>query len=453
MSEFPHPGPRAASVLSAMALALAGWCAVPAAALAQPAAAGAPQPSDYIVAVVNSEPITNQDVQRRLVRAVQQLRQQGVQAPPHAELVRQVLESLVIEHAQLQQAREQGIKVDDAAVNLGEQNVARQNGIDVPELHRRLAQDGLSPAQFRDEIRNQIMISRLRERELQSRVSVTDAEVEQYLRERASTAPAAQPSEINLAQVLVAVPEGASPQQVAEREARAQEVERRARAGEDFAALARAFSDAPDAAASGGEMGLRSPDRYPELFLQATAQLPAGGVSAPVRSGAGFHVLKVVEKRQAGGALQTVTQQHARHILLRVSPQLTEAQARERLAAIKRRIEAGQADFAAMARASSQDGSAAEGGDLGWSNPGQFVPEFEEVLEALRPGEISEPIVSRFGVHLIQLLERRQYRLNPREQREVARAMVRERKMEEAYRAWLQELRANAYVEFREPPQ
>ncbi|KQP08507.1 peptidylprolyl isomerase [Pseudorhodoferax sp. Leaf265] len=433
-----------ASFLTAVALAAACWTAVPA------QAQGAARASDFIVAVVNSEPITNLEVQRRTARMAQQLRQQGGRIPTQAELSRQALESLVVERAQLQQAREAGLKVDEAAINLAEQNVARQNSIDVAELRRRIERDGMTSTQFRNELRDQILMSRLRDRELDSRVRVSDAEVEQYLREQTEAAPAA-PSEINLAQVLVAVPENATPQQVAERLARAQDVEKRARAGEDFAALARSFSDGTDAAA-GGEMGLRSPDRYPELFLQATAQLPTGGITAPVRSGAGFHILKVVEKRQ-GGMLQSITQQHARHILLRIDAQQTEANARERLATMRRRIEAGQADFAALAQASSQDGSAAQGGDLGWSNPGQFVPEFEEVLDALRPGEISEPIVSRFGVHLIQLLERRQYQLNPREQREVARNMVRERKMDEAYRSWLQELRGRAYVELRQAPQ
>jgi peptidyl-prolyl cis-trans isomerase SurA len=432
-----------ASFLSAVALAAACWAAVP-------AQAQSARPSDFIVAVVNSEPITNLEVQRRMARVLMQQRQQGGRQSTQAEASRQALESLIVERTQLQQAREMGLKVDDAAVNLAEQNVARQNQVDVAELRRRLERDGLNLQQFRNDIRDQILLSRLRERELDARVRVSDAEVEQFLREQADQAPAA-PTEINLGQVLVTVPENATPQQVAERLARAQDVEKRARAGEDFAGLARSFSDATDAA-TGGEMGLRSPDRYPELFLQATAQLPVGGVTAPVRSGAGFHILKVIDKRQPG-ALQTITQQHARHILLRVDAQQTEASARERLAGMKRRIEAGQADFAALAQASSQDGSAAQGGDLGWSNPGQFVPEFEEVLEALRPGEISEPIVSRFGVHLIQLLERRQYELNPREQREVARHLVRERKMDEAYRSWLQELRGRAYVELRETPQ
>lgn len=436
-------------LLSAVALALACWAgAAPQPALSQPAAAA--RASDYIVAVVNSEPITNQEVQYRIARVVQQARQQQQQLPPQEVLARQVLEAVILERVQLQQAREQGLRVDEAAINLGEQNVARQNGFDVAELHRRLELDGIGVARFRNEIRDQILITRLREREMGERVQVSAAEVEQFMREQQAAA-GAPPSEINLAHLLVAVPEGASAEQVAEREARARDMERRARAGEDFAALVRAYSDAPDAA-GGGAFGLRAPDRYPELFVRATAQLPVGGITAPVRSGAGFHIIKVLDKQQ-GGALASVTQQRARHILLRPGPQLTEAQARERLAGMKQRIESGQADFAALARASSQDGSAAEGGDLGWANPGQFVPEFEDVLDALRPGELSEPIVSRFGVHLIQLMERRAYKLDAAEQRQVARNLVRERKMDEAYRSWLQELRGRAYVEFREPPQ
>lgn len=437
-----------AFLLAAVTLAVAGLIGVTPGVQAQSAATTAARQSDYIVAIVNSEPITNHEVQRRMARVAQQA--QGGRLPPQAELARQVLESLIVERAQLQLAREQGVRVDEASIDQSEQNVARQNQVDVAELRRRLTRDGMTTAQFRNEIRDQLMLTRLRDRELESRVKVSDADVEQYLREHAS-APTAAPSEINLGQVLVAVPEGASPEQVAERRARAQEVLRRAKAGEDFASLARAYSDAPEAAA-GGALGLRVPDRYPQLFLDAALALPTGGLTEPIRSGAGWHVLKVIEKRQAGPA-QTVAQQHARHILLRVTPQLSEAAARERLAAMKQRIESGQADFATLARASSQDGSAAEGGDLGWSSPGQFVPEFEDVLDKLRPGQVSDPLVSRFGVHLIQLIERRQYSLSPREQREAARSMVRESRMEEAYRSWLQEVRARAYVEMRDAPQ
>lgn len=414
-----------------------------------PAASRDPVAADFIVAVVNTEPVTNNEVRARLARIEQQLAQQGAAVPPRAELARQVLERLISERAQLQLARENGIKVNDAQVDQAEQNVARQNQVSVPELRQRLAADGLSLATFRDDLRNQLVLQRLRERELESRVSVTEQEIDQYLRDQQEAT--ANAVELNLAQVLVAVPENAPTALVEELKAKAARVQARAKAGEDFAALAREFSDAPGAAASGGAFGLRPADRYPPLFLEATERLAAGGVSDLVRSGAGFHVLKVVEKRKVDGL--SVTQQHARHILLRPGAGVTESIARQRLADFKRRIDASQADFGDLAREHSQDGSARQGGDLGWANPGQFVPEFEEVLDSLKPGQMADPFVSRFGVHLVQLLERRQASLSPREQREVARSALREKKLDEAYERWAQDVRGRAFVDLREPPQ
>jgi peptidyl-prolyl cis-trans isomerase SurA len=247
------------------------------------------------------------------------------------------------------------------------------------------------------------------------------------------------------------VPETASPAQVQALQGKAERIRQRALAGEDFSALVREASDAPDAAASGGAFGMRPVDRYPSLFVEAAQPLPAGGVSEVLRSGAGFHVLKVLERQQ--DPVMSVTQQRSRHILLRPDARLTEAAARERLAEYKRRIEAGQADFAVLARENSQDGSAANGGELGWAGPGMFVPEFEAVLTRLAPGQIADPFTSRFGVHLVQLLQRRQAALSPREQREVARGAVRERKLGEAYARWVQDVRGRAFVQLRENPQ
>jgi peptidyl-prolyl cis-trans isomerase SurA len=304
-------------------------------------------------------------------------------------------------------------------------------------------------------LRDQLMLTRLREREVEPRVRVTDLEVDQYLQEQLKTGsidPASQ--EINLAQILVAVPDTATPVQIAALEAKAQRALQRARAGEDFVALVVEFSDATDSAsrANGGQLGLRTADRYPPLFVEATQTLGVGDVSAVVRSGAGFHVLKVIEKKTTGLPVMAVTQSRARHILLRLSPQLSEADARAKLADFKKRIVAGKADFAALARDHSQDGSAAQGGELGWANPGMYVPEFEEVMNRLTPSQISDPVVSRFGVHLIQLMERRKAALNPREQRETVRALLREKKLDDAYVTWAQDLRGRAYVEMREPP-
>ena len=405
--------------------------------------------ADFIVAVVNSEPITSSEVQAQVKPILQQFAQQGRATPPLADLQRQVLERLIMERAQLQLAASSGVRVDEVAIDQAEQNVARQNQIDVPELRRRVLADGLALSQFRQRLRNQLLLMRLREREVESRVRVTDLEVEQYLREQSAVDPATQP--VHLAQILVAVPEAATAVQIAALGNRAQSALARARAGESFSALVAELSDAPDRA-NGGQMGLRTPDRYPTIFIEATQNLASGDISNLVRSGAGFHILKVIEKRNSGLPNMTVTQSRARHILLRPNANLTEKAAMEKLAEYKRRIVAGQADFATLARDNSQDSSAAQGGDLGWASPGMFVPEFEEVMNRLAPGQISEPLISRFGVHLIQLNERRQATLSQREQMEAVRAMLREKKIDEAYSIWAQDLRDRTYVEIREAP-
>ena len=423
----------------------------PAPAAPVPATPPATRQADFIVAVVNSEPITNHEVRARIVRAEQQMRLMRQPAPPRDELAREVLERLIGEKAQLQLARESGIKVDDLAVTEAEQAVARQNQIDVAELRRRLAADGISQADFRTDLRNQILLQRLREREVDARVRVTEAEIDQFIREKAGAASPV--PEINLAMILVAVPEDATAAQVATLQARAQQAAARARAGEDFGRLVAELSDARERAGPGGALGLRPADRYPELFVEATRTLRVGEVAGPVRSGAGFHVLKLLDKRQSDLPTMTVTQSRARHILLRASPQLSEAAARARLSDLRGQIVAGRIDFAEAARQQSQDGSAAAGGDLGWASPGQFVPEFEEVMNRLAPGEISEPVSSRFGVHLLQLVERRQTTVSPREQRELVRNAVRERKTDEAFDLWAREVRGRAYVEMREAPQ
>lgn len=418
----------------------------------QPAPTG-PQAADFIVAIVNSEPITNNEVRTRMLRYEQQLAQQGSPMPPRPQLAREVLERLITEKAQLQVAREEGVKVDDTLVDQAEQNVARQNGIDVSELHRRMQADGMDPNGYREELRNQLMLQRLRDRELESRVKVSELDVDQYLHDQQQNGIDPALTQLNLAHILVAVPENATEAQVGAARAKAQGLLERARAGEDFGKLARENSDATGAAQNSGVIGMRTADRLPPLFVDAVRDLKAGDITNVLRSPAGFHIVKVLEKQQVGAAGVSVTQSHARHILLRPGPNLTEAQAVQKLADFKRRVQAGQADFAQLARDNSQDTSARNGGDLGWASPGMFVPEFEDALNNLQPGQISDPIVTRFGVHLIQLLERRQSRLSEREQREVVRNLVREKKLDEAYVQWAQEVRGRAYVEYREPPQ
>lgn len=410
--------------------------------------------ADYIVAVVNSEPITNAQVNAEVARALRQFAAQRRPAPDEQTLRRQVLDQLINERAQLQLARDMGLKIDEPSVDQAEQNVARQNQLTVAQLRQQVQQqDGMTPQALRNRLKDQLLLTRLREREVDARVRVSDADVEQYLVEQQQRNSNPGSQLINIAHILVAVPEDASEARQAELLRKAEQAMRRAREkGADFAALARELSDAGDRA-NGGQLGLRTGDRYPALFTNAVRTLAVGEVSEPVRSGAGFHVLKLIERRQPGLPPQTVTQSRARHILLIPSAQLSEAQARDKLNDFRRRIQAGETDFATLARQNSQDGSAAQGGDLGWANPGMFVPEFENVMNQLAPGQIGEPLISRFGVHLIQLLERRQAVLNEREQRELIRNMLRERKMAEAYENWVRDTRARAYVELREAPQ
>jgi len=432
-----------------------GLCWLCLSGLASPVFAQGPakaRAADFIVAVVNSEPITNNEVQSLKLRLSKQL-PPGSPAPDTKVLTQQALDQLINEKAQLQQARDNGIRIDDAEVDQTELTIARQNQVSKEELYKRVAAEGLSVSAFREQLRSQLMISRLREREVDNRARVSDTDVEQFIQsQQAGKAAAATAFDLNLAMILVAVPENASDKELADLQAKALQISKRAKAGENFANLAATLSQAADKGANGGEMGLRSADRYPSLFVEGTQKLSKGDVSEPLRSGAGFHILKVLDKKQSELSNVSITQTRARHILLRLSNELSEVAARNRLLTYKQRIQAGS-DFADLARQFSQDGSAQTGGDLGWASPGQFVPEFEEVMARLRPGQISDPLVSRFGVHLIQVLERRDVPLTLREQREMVRTQLREKKTEELYATWVDELRGRAYVELRDPPQ
>lgn len=406
--------------------------------------------ADYIVAVVNSEPVTNNEVRTRLIRFERRLAEQRAAMPPRAELMREVLDDIINEKIQLQLARESGLKVDDRAVDAAVLNFANQNKISVAELRNRASADGIGFTQIRTDIQNQLLIQKLRDREIAGRVTVSDSDIDSYLREQFGPAETTQLN-IDLAQILIALPETATTSQLQALRERAERVLARARAGDDFFKLAQENSDAKDAA-TGGQMGLRSADRYPTLFTEATQNLGIGGISGIVKSGAGFHVLKVLSKQEGSNSNATISQTRARHILLRTGPQLSETAAKAKLADFKKRIESKSADFATLAKENSQDSSAAEGGQLGWASPGQFVPEFENAMSQLAPGKISDPLVSRFGVHLIQVEERRQNQLTVAEQRELARNALREKKLDENFANWLRDLRSNAYVEFRDQP-
>lgn len=435
---FASQGQLLRTLLAALCL---GVYVLPAAGQSQRASSAA----DFIVAVVNSTPITNVELQLRLLRVQQQLSRQG-KVPPRSQLLREVLERLILERAQLQLARELGVTPDDAAVDQAVDNVALQNQVSLEELKRRLSADGVDYARFRADVRDELTLVRLREREVDSRVKVSEQDIDQFFRDRQAQA-GAEPERIQLAQILVAVPESATADQVRALQAKAQRALDRVRAGEAFDGVAAEVSDAADRAA-GGDLGLRPVDRLPSLFVDAVRDLKDGALAGPLRSGAGFHVLQLVKRSRDAAAL-TVIQTRARHILFKSGPKFNEAQATAKLLEFKRQIVAGQADFAALARDNSEDGSAKDGGDLGWASAGMFVPEFEQVMNQLAPGQIADPLVSRFGVHLLQVMARREAPLSEREQRELARNLVREKKTDEAFILWQQEVRGRAYVEFR----
>jgi len=413
-------------------------------------AATATKQVDYIVAVVNSEPITNSELMTDVGRIVQQMTQQRQPVPPLDEIRKGVLERMINDKAQIQQARENGMRVDASEVEAAELNVARQNQMDLTELHKRLAKDGVTPGAFRSQLRDQILLQRLHEREVTSRIRISDAEVERFLQaqKEANSDPYAQ--EVNLAQIMIAVPEKATDDQVAYFSTQAKNVLARIRGGENFDKVLQEVS-AGDRA-NGGALGLRKGERYPATFIQATYKLPVGGVSDIVRSGAGFHILKVLERRTAVSVTDAIPETHARHILLRVTPQMTQAAAAAKLEDARQRALSGKADFAALAREISQDGSASQGGDLGWARPGMFVPEFEEVMNRLKDGEISPPFASRYGMHVMQVVERRKVEPSAAEVREVVRNQLKEARYEEAFANWARDIRDKAFVEYREPP-
>jgi len=403
---------------------------------------------DYIVAVVDAAPITNHDVSLRAPLLRQQLKQQGRAVPTGEALLKATLERLIVEKALLHHAKETGITIEDTAIDQAEQRLADQSQLNIAGLHKKMQAEGVSTEQLRQNLRDQITLQRLTERNVPSRIRISDVEIDQAIRERQNASINTNP-DIDLGHILIAVSEKASENDIAVLQAKAQTVLANTKRGDDFARLAKEFSDGQERD-KGGLMGLRSANRYPTLFIDAIKSLKVGDATL-VRSGAGFHVLKLVTKRAS--SVLTVVQTRPRHILLRPGGQLNQNTARAQLAEYKRQIEAGKADFAKLAREHSQDASGPEGGDLGWVSPGMFVPEFEEVMNKLEPGQIADPTISRFGVHLIQVLERREAPISERELRDIARNSLREKKFDETYQLWAQEVRGRAYVEYRDAPQ
>ena len=424
------------------------WRALVATTIAVAALPAAAQRGDYIVAVVNQELVTASEVQQRLARIREEAARNRTPLPPAATLRKQVLDALIDERVLVTNARESGARVDDPELDRAVANVAQQNQMTMAQLRERLKQEGISYAKFRDNIRDQMLVERVREREVVSRIRITDAEIDDVIEKRRKAAGMA--TELNVAQILVVIPEGATDAVVAERRARAEAALKRVQSGEDFATVAREVSEDANRA-QGGEIGLRVSDRLPDLFLRAVERLQPGEVAPEVlKSAAGFHVVKLVERKESDF---TIDQSRVRHILLRPSPELSPEAAARRLLQFKSDIQSGQKTFEQLARDNSEDGSAVQGGDLGWASPGSFVPEFEEAIAKLPIGGISDPVTTRFGIHLVQVVDRRKITLDNKQLRENARNILREQKFEEAFAEWLRDLRGRSYIEYREPPQ
>ena len=397
---------------------------------------------DRVVAVVNQEAITASELRARVSLIEQQLKE-GRQSSPGTEVLeRQVLEQLIIDRLQLQHARASGVRPTEAEVDRAVAEIAERNRVSLQGMRAQLAERGLSFNGYREQIAGEITTVRLREREARSKVTVSETEIDAWLQKRGSIAA----PEFNIAQILLKLDSSAEPARVAEQVAKAEEIAAKARSGTDFDALAREFSASPDAL-QGGSLGWRNADRLPELFVEAISALAEGEVAKPVRSPAGVHLLKLVGKR-GGETTATVDQTHARHILLPASSPTEVADAARRLAEFRRRIEAGET-FESLATQFSIDGSASKGGDLGWLYAGETVPEFEAAMNALAPGAIGQPVRTQFGMHLIQVLERRKDKGSPERLRALARQAVREQKADEAFEQWLREQRERAYVEYR----
>lgn len=425
-------------VLLAPALFAAGVCAQP-----------APGPSkvvtvDRVVAVVNDEALTQYEFDEARQGVLQQLKQQKVEAPAADVLDKQVLERMIIQRTLLQQAKEDGVRIDDTQVERAIARIAQENKLSSDDFRKVLARENIPYAKYREDIRNEMIVQRLREREVDSKIQVTDAEVDQYL--ATLKAQNAGETEYRLAHILVLVPEQASAEQIESRARRAAEALQSIKSGADFAQIAAGYSDASDAL-QGGNLGWRSGARLPTVFTDTVRDMNVGAVSGVLRSAAGFHIVKLLEKRSRDQAM-VVDQTHARHILVRVNELTSEAEAKAKIERLKDRLDGGT-PFADLAKLNSEDTTAAKGGDLGWLSPGDTVPEFEDAMKKLAPNQVSPPVRTTFGWHLIEVLERRKQDVTADRERAEAQLAIRQRKADEAFQDWVRQVRDKAFVEVR----
>ena len=401
-------------------------------------------PVDRVVAVVNDEAVTQYEFNEARQAVLQQLKQQKVEAPASDVLDKQVLERMITQRALLQQAKEDGVRVDDTQVERAIARIAQENKMSAEDFRKLLERDKIAYAKYREDVRDEMIVQRLREREVDSKVQVTDAEVDQYL--AALKAQSGGETEYHLAHILVLVPEQASAEQIEARRKRAEEALRSIKSGADFAQIAAGYSDAGDAL-QGGNLGWRSGARLPTVFTDTIREMKPGQVSGVLRSAAGFHIVKLIEKRSHDEPM-VVDQTHARHILVRVNELTSEAEAKAKIERLKDRIEGG-ADFAELAKLNSEDASAPKGGDLGWLGPGDTVPEFEEAMSKLAVNQVSAPVRTPFGWHLIEVLERRKQDVTAAHERTEAQLAIRQRKADDAFQDWVRQIRDKAFVEVR----
>ncbi|MBV2234571.1 MAG: peptidylprolyl isomerase [Sterolibacterium sp.] len=403
----------------------------------------APALADRIVAVVNDDVITLNELRDRLVTIERQLRGQGTQLPPRDILEKQMLERMIVDRIQLQFAKDNGIQVDDSQLDNSLRRIAESNNMSLSEFRYAIEQDGIAWAKFRENIREEMLIGRVREREVDSRIMVSDAEVDNYLATPAAGTQGGE--EYNVAHILLRVSEQAGTEQMMRVRARAGQALAQLQRGDDFAKVAASFSDAPDAM-SGGLLGPRPLEHLPPLYADAVKRLGAGEISGILQSPAGYHIVKLIERSAAGKSMQPLRQTHARHILIKVNELVPEAEAKRKAQQLKERLDHGD-DFAELAKAHSNDLSAAKGGDLGWLYDGDTVPEFEQAMNELGDKEISKPVKTPFGWHIIQVLSRRIETTSVERQRLAARQAIRDSRLDEAYQGWLRQIRDSAYVE------
>lgn len=411
---------------------------------AKPGAEQPIRPVDRILAVVNDGVITERELESRVDSISAQLQKQGTPLPSKDIFARQMLERLILETLQLQHAKEVGLKLDDKDIDNTLQRIAKDNNLSVPELRDNLAKDGVSFAKFRDEVKREMTVARVREAEVEGRVTVSESEVDLEMAQQA-TRPQGE-AEFLAAHILVRIPEGATADELNARHKRADEALAALTKGGDFGQISATYSDAQEAL-SGGNLGWRTAAKLPNIFVEALQSLSKGETSKVLKSGNGFHIVKLLDQRGQGAA-QTVTQTHARHILIKVNDSQSEAVAKSRIQQLKNRVDNGS-DFGETAKAFSEDLSASKGGDLDWVYPGDTVPEFDRMMNSLQINQVSEPFLTNFGWHILQVLERREAEISSDRNRVAARLGLRQRKADEAYQQWLLQLRDTAYVEYR----